>query len=515
MILPRLMSHSFSEGRPQHVLRTWTCVFVLFSVLYIATMNTSIQGRDSGFFVTQAYQGTWRNPMGLVSVHPLHYVLARFLTTVGIMPPYMAVTLLSALPAAATVANVLVVVLSITRSCGAAALSAVSLGIAHSYWQMATVAEVHSITTLILSTELLCVLEFARKYRFRWLVVAFFLNGVGCSNHLQSALSLPALLVVMTAAVWRQPSKSHCLALGAAAWFLGSLPYSGLIALEMAGGAGVRETIRSAVVGAWGSSVLNVIPTKSMLLTVAFFPLYSFPNMTLPLSALGICRARRLGLSPTIYAYLMLALAFHALFVVRYSVSDQYTFFLPTYTLLAVMAGIGWCALEAYGSALFRSVIRVGAAVLLVTTPLVYVIFPPFARRAGGLNSIVKDRPYEDAYRRLLTPWSCIDRGVHLTTEKAFDLAGPRGLIFVEDAFQHATGINYFRDQEERLGVTLMIWPGANSQNWHELLRICDKAVRGNRTVVLVPAVRGVPAVSPPGVRWRPAEDLYVLESGR
>lgn len=514
MILPRLMSHASTADRPGHVLRIWTCAFVLFSLLYIATMNTSIQGRDSGFFVNRAFQGKWRNPSGLVSVHPLHYGLSRFLIKLDLMPPYTAVTLLSALPAAATVANVLIAVLLITRSFGAAAVCAASLGIAHTFWQLATMAEVLTLSTLILSAELLAVVAFARSFRFRWLVLAYFLNGLGCSNHLQHMLSLPALFVLTVAVVGRQSGSARMLPFAALAWLVGSLPYTGLVAMELAGGASFRDTIRSALLGAWASSVLNVVPTRSVLFTVAFFPIYNFPNLLLPLSAIGIWGARRLGLSPVLYGYLLMSLGLHALFVVRYSVSDQYTFFLPMYTLLAVFAGIGWKALEVYTSATVRSAMRTAAVALIALTPLAYAVVPSLARQSGMLSGVVKDRPYDDAYRRLLIPWSCADRAVQIVIERAFELAGPKGLILVEDTFQHAAAIEYFQNHEALNGVSMIKWPKFDGTSRQELLRFCDREAHDGRTVVLVPAIRGTPLPHPPRTRWQPADELYVLNDG-
>ena len=378
---------------------------------------------------------------------------------------------------------------------------------------MATVAEVYTLATLILSAELLAVLGYARRLRFRWLILAFFLNGLGCANHLQNLLSLPVLAALILAAVWRRPAKAYGLLVAAAAWSFGSLPYALLVIGDLAGGGGVRPTLQSALVGTWFSSVFNVLPTKSVLFTLAFFPLYNFPNLLLPLAVLGIWCARRLGLAPAIRVYLLGALALHALFVVRYSVSDQYTFFLPTYLLLTVLAGVGWRALEVCPSPAWRSAIRIAAAVLLLTTPLVYASAPALVRRTGLLNGVVADHPYDDAARRLLTPWSCTDRAVERATLHAYELAGRRGIILVEDLFQHAAGVKYYQDHAKMTDVLLRPLPKPDDQGRQQLASICDEAAHWRRTVVLMPAVRGVPPADPPGRHWRPDGDLYVLEN--
>lgn len=503
-------------GMARRLISGWILLFLGSLALYASTANLSIQGRDAGYYIAQALHGSLGHYPSLAVAHPLHHCLAKLALWLNLVPPHYAVTWLSALAAAVTVANTYGCVTTVTSNPRAGLFAALSLTVAHTFWQMATIAEVYTLTTALLSLEVWFVFVFVRNRSWPWLALACLMNAVGIVNHLQAALTTPVIVFLMLYARRRGQLVWLEILLCCSLWLVGTSPFALMILSQMVSTGDIAGTLRSALFGDYMSNALNVGASGRMLLTTALFPLLNFPNLLLPAAVCGLIYMKRLGTPFFARAYVAGGLIVNLLFVARYNVADQYTFYLPVYLFLAILGGWGWTGLSQRLQGRLRVVAAGVAAVLLVATPLFYVGITRAARSRGVLEGYLKDRPNDDKYVRLLVPWSCADRAVDSITRQAVDLASPDGLIITEDIWYHASAIYYFKETQDpgKLEELVVAYatPDRTPEEDEALTYLIRQAVWRRRPVVLVPEVTGRPRIAAVVGRWRPEGDLYVLE---
>ena len=173
-------------------------------VAYLVTLAPGLPGGDSGELIAVAATGGVAHPPG----YPLYTLLARaWIALLPFSSVAWRVNLLSALCAAAAVAVVASVVLRLTRSAGAALVSAWLVAFAPPLWKNAIVAEVFALHALLAALVLDAfsrVLEGADEHAPRAagalpvLGLAFLSGTLVAHHHTLVLLALPADLVVFT-----------------------------------------------------------------------------------------------------------------------------------------------------------------------------------------------------------------------------------------------------------------------------------------------------------------------------
>jgi hypothetical protein len=479
---------------------SWLAACTGCFLLYAMTASDGPQWQDSGLHILRIVTGELVNPLGLALSHPLHFWIGRMAIWPEALEPGVAITLVSAAAAAVTVANVFGGVLTLTASRCAAWFAGLSLAVAATFWQMATIAESYTLSTALLSAELWCLALFARTRERHWLIALALCNGLGIANHMLGALTTPVVLAVWVYARRTGAATRRDAWLACACWVAGTLPYSGLIALEMWQGGDPALVARSALVGGtFGGSVLNATLSARMLLVDVVFPAYNFPNLLIPAACYGLWTWWRRADAAVATRALVAALAVHVLFAFRYDVVDQHTFFLPVYTILAMAGGLGAAAtLERPAAA--RATWVAAALALLVATPGTYVLAASWSREHGVLDRVARNKPYRDDYTYLLIPWASADRSAGRMSREALELAGHSGLVVIEDRMaEYAVRYLALRDGA---GTTLVSPPATNE---------IAEAVGCGRVVVLVPANADHPRLPPPAGWWQREGDLYRL----
>ena len=524
----------------------WLAVFAVAACLYALTASRGPQWQDSGQHIMRILDGELVHVLGLALSHPLHYWLGRVAVRLDVVAPASAITLVSSLAAAVAVANLFGIVATLTGRTAAAVFAGASLMVAHTFWQMATVAEVYTLSAALLTAEIWCVVAYAtRRHREGeapvgspaaertssnpFLVLAIAVNGLGLANHNVALLTTPVLAILLILAIRRKEIRKRQAAAAVLLWLVAASPYLGLVVVEMVrrheflpvlhsalfGGAYAEDMraagltgdprLHSALFGGdYADRVLNVRVSANHLLRSAGFIVLNFPNLLLCFAAYGIVRARGGGVPTTARRVLYAALALHACFVLRYPVVDQYTFFLPTYALLAVFGGVGYSRAAASGSRASLAA-RGVAIVLLIATPLFYLGAPAVGRRLGVLGGEERFKPYRDDYTYFLTPWSGLERSAERMTSAAIDAAGPAGLIVVPDTTS-LSSVRYAVLQAD--APTLSVTGEMDPEQIAE-------AARAGRRVVFVPSRTDTPPPPPPIGAWRREGDVYVLEYAR
>ncbi|GMV97384.1 MAG: hypothetical protein AMXMBFR83_17420 [Phycisphaerae bacterium] len=492
----------------------WLAVFAAALALYGLTANRGAQWQDSGEISLRIYRGELLNPRGLALTHPLHFWAGRLAIRATGLEPVFAITLVSALAGALAIANVFGASLGLTRSLPGALFAAGSLAVANTCWHLSTITEVYTLAAALLAAECWCLIVFARCgcRKAMWGMLLF--NGLGLANHLQAALTSPILAAVVVHGLATRRVRVRPVLIGAALWLVGSLPYSALVMAELFRSGDLAATLRSALVGErFGANVLNVSVSGRLLAVSAAFVALNFPNLLLPAAAYGLGRAGRSGLPPAGRWALTAALAVHALFVMRYNVPDQYTFFLPVYVLLSFFGALGAAGVLRAAPRARRALV-ISGLLLLGATPGVYWLAAKTARAAGWLDARPR-KPYRDDYTYLLIPWSRVDRSAEIMSREAVDLAGEDGLIIVEDGMARFA-VEYRAARENLPKIDVRTWPGPDRPRARaELLLRAAATFEADSPVVLVPLDVEAPAVPSPlpeQAQWAREGDLYVLD---
>jgi len=382
--------------------KAWLLVFLVFTVLYSLTAQRTVSWQDSGEFQWRALNADLTGTMGLARAHPLYvaagYALARISRTHF---PWL-INAFSGLGMALALANLAVVGTWLSGRRWIGVLVAAAMGLSHTAWWLATAAEVYAWSVAGLATELCLLISLIRRPRARTLALLALVNGLGLCVHNFALLPLPVYVTVAVWLTWKRRLPAWSWAVAAAAWLIGAGIYIGMtvdLAIETGS---TRQAIRSALVGNYSGLVLNVSATSKHAKTNAVLSAMNFCNLILPAAVIGWIRLRRRLGGPCAAALWSLA-AVHIIFFVRYPAADQFTFILPSMTLIAVTAAVGLAEVASR-----RGRWPVAAAVLFGLTaalqPAFFATAPRLARSFVG-DLARQRKPFRDEVRYWLVPW--------------------------------------------------------------------------------------------------------------
>ncbi|MBL8879801.1 MAG: DUF2723 domain-containing protein [Phycisphaerales bacterium] len=432
-----------------------SCGFVAFA-LYLITLAPGVCWQDSGVHQFRIVNGMLENPYGLALSHPLHYWLGRGVLSLppGGVDPAWKLNLLSAVSGALGVGVIAALVAAITRRGTAAVLAAAALAIAHTYWAHSVVTESYALAAALMSVEWLLLWRYSRRGEPGALLAVFMLNGLHVSNHLLGLLPLASYGVLGLERVARRRLHAGWLGVFALGWVVTASPYLSLIVRQGMQSHDWGRTLHSALFGVglggggYANDVLNTSISWGLAKNAVLVLGYNFPSLVIPLGLAGMGRpARQRGV---LFRNVMLGQTLLiAVFVLRYSIRDQYTFFVPLCAVLALWFGIGVDGLLRYfeqAGARPRDpsgLVRVqsgsaGPVILVVLTlatiaPLgVYAIFPSMAAQRGWLRSQMRDLPFRDEYRHFLQPWRIGDDSPRQYARAVLAECPPRGLLMTD-----------------------------------------------------------------------------------
>ncbi|MCB9857918.1 MAG: DUF2723 domain-containing protein [Phycisphaerales bacterium] len=484
-----------------HVHKVWWIAFAAASLLFIATAGRGAQWQDSGLHQVRIITNNIANSFGIATSHPLHFYLGRLFYICLPVEPGFAISILSAVAASIAVANVLLLVLRLTHNHWASVIAAITLALGQTFWQHATHTESYALVAALLTAEWLCVERILSTRRNRWLIILFFLNGLGVSNHMLAGLASPidaALLIIVIA---KQKSRWRIFAGCAIAWCLGCVPLLEYMFRDYQAGGDLAATIRSTLFGTFADSVLNTSISIRSLAMGAGFIAYNFPGLAIPLAVYGIYRGRTT--CPIALRRLLIAEAIiYVLFVMRYAIVDQYSYFFVIYLFVAVFAGLGigrmntWMQPRAW---------RVAIGITLVTslwTPAVYWMTSRFLERRHIMSAAAGNKPYRNGYRVHFVPWGAGDDHADELNQKIASVVTPDASVIVEDPMI-AYGIQYAQSLG-RLADSVKV---VVANDVPDVRSYIANAI-GN--VILVPRDRDHPQIEPE-LPWRRDGDIYML----
>jgi len=375
-------------------------VFVAAAGVYLLTAQRGPSWQDSGIFQWRIHTFDLTGWLGLALAHPLLIVLGKLGAMVPLGEEAFRVNALSAIAGAVAAANLAVLVRRLTpKTPTAAYFSAAAFTLAHTVWWLSTVTESHAVLAAITSGELLVLVSLVRRPRVSMLLLLGLLNGLGVCTHNLALLALPAYGLTVVALAVKGKLRRLSVPLFVLSWCAGASLLLTLV-IRQAAEIGFGSAVHSALFGKhWQGDVMGG-SLRAFALGLGYI-VYNFPNFALPLAAVGLWRlARRVG--KPLAAALGYILAVHFVFAVRYTVPDQFMFFVPFYLMVSALAGVGLAEL----SDMRRSWLPVAAWATLALGPIAYAAAPAAVPALKvALPGAARELPFRNHARYWLTPW--------------------------------------------------------------------------------------------------------------
>ena len=440
-------SHALAMGeRAEHASegqlsrrKAWAVSVAVALGLYGSTMGHGLLWGDSGEAQLHVLLDGWYVDGQIARSHVLYYAIARFVRSAFSLEAALAANLIAVIAGALTVANVSWLIATVCRRPIAVAGGTLLLLLSHTLWQLSAGAEVITVSTALLSAELMAFMKLVETRRFRWLAVVALCNGLGVSNHNFALLMWPVYFVV--ALRWRSawPTggqaardtlwalRRRAVAVAAGALLLGMAPVLALCIHHWRAGGSLPETLQSFLVGGYGAQVVNFSALPRLFLRSVAMLALNFPSPLLVLMAPGalqfVIRNPQFPLRnpPACWVFLGAALSYTA-FGARYNVSDQHTFLVPAFLFAAIFIAVGIDRMlnshqlspvslqhGSQGSARTYRDRILGPAILMFcfSGPVAYALAPPLLRKhAPDLGSMpTRVIPYRDPLDWFLHPW--------------------------------------------------------------------------------------------------------------
>jgi len=408
-------------------------LLVGFTAFYAATAQRGVSWQDSGMFQYRAVHGDYSGELGLALAHPMYILMLRAVVGVATWwnnphpiaglesaasdDAIWAMNAFSGLGMAIALANLFLLVTRLTGRWWAGVGIALMMSVAHTNWWMATIAEEHSWSLVGLSLECLLLVSLIRRPEWSTLAWLALVSGWGWSVHNAALLPLPVHLTVMVYLMVRRRLPVWSVVPAMTMYALGAALYIGMI-IYYAMDAGLSAAVKSALFGndfqrhVLGGGARTYLPYNLALMSlngVSLLPV---------LAVVGWWHFRRRLGGQTALALAAITVI-HAVFVLRYFVPDQFTFFLPTLWLTAMAGGVGLVVLVER-SRRWRKAMLVGMALSLVTGPAAYALLPHLVRTPDFRRAL----PFRDEIRYWAVPWKHNERSAEQFAQAVLDQLG-------------------------------------------------------------------------------------------
>ena len=452
----------------------WAIAFIVSLTLYGATMAPGPLWGDSGECQLHVLLDGWYLGDSIARSHVLYFGLARAAAYLLPVSAAVAATLIAVVAGAITVANVGAITGMLCRSRTAAIGATGMLMVSHTMWQLSASAEVLTTSTALLSAEVLLLIRWLRSNRLRWLALALLANGLGVSNHNLALLMWPVYLGL---GIRRRSIGStrpiRTIAVAFTSLLIGMTPILLLCADTLMTNASVAATLKSLLVGQYGSRLLHVRRLPILFARGLGAVALNFPTPCLLLVGSGLVRIRRTVEGPIAWLILS-ATAIFTLFGMVYDVPDQHTFLLPAMMFVSILAAVG---MNGFLSSRPSRRAAALALILALMAPAVYGLVPAAGRRLTPTLSLIPTRtvPYRDRWEWFLQPWRIGCTGPETYARETLD-ALPAGAWLSTDNTL-CPPLNYLQVSEHlRLDVRLESWIAR--QDWFDRPAFRDQTTR-------------------------------------
>jgi len=401
-------------------------VFFAVLVLYGISSAPGAVWQDSGLYQYRVWHNDLEGFEGLAVAHPLYHLVAMGAKHVPLGEFGRRVNLVSAGAAALAVANLYLLMRLWLGRDFPAVIAALTLAVSHTFWWHASVAETYTLWAALFLGELVVLLQYTRTRNVGYLYGLGLLNGLALAVHMLATIPL-ACYVVFLLVLWaRRSIRAKDLALIAALWVLGALPYGYLILKNIVQSRDVLGTLASAAFGnRWRADVLNTTLSWRLIQEDILLVVLNFPTPNALLFFAGLYGLHKMDSTAAFRRIVVALLVLFFIFAARYTIVDRYAFFLPFYCVVAVVIGLG--VHEAARWRLPGSTVLIAAFALLPIAA--YAVAPGLAQRWNLSIGTRQDIPYRNDYEYFLRPWRTGCTGPERFARAALETAAPNAII--------------------------------------------------------------------------------------
>jgi len=330
---------------------------ILAAMIYGMTLAPGVYGYDSAELATGAYTLSIIHPPG----YPLYLLIGNLFTRLPIGNVAFRLNIMSAFFAALTVFCLFSFLMRLGIRKWVAFLGSLFFAFSLSFWQMAVVAEVYTLHTLIMMAFLLFLLQWDRTGEGAYLLLAGLTFGLGMANHTTVLFMIPG------AAIWVIFSPR----LSGRVWL--TLTGAGVLALMgllLYGYFPIRDAAEPAInyVSQYYQVDVSTLKGVWWMMSGQAYRFYAFgydlsdiPGQIL--QAMGLLSRNFLGIGLVVglagiyhlwrrkarwtFALLTIFLL-NMIFYINYRVLDKDTMFLPAFLVWAIfiVAGVDWIRLR-------------------------------------------------------------------------------------------------------------------------------------------------------------------------
>ncbi|NQV32680.1 MAG: DUF2723 domain-containing protein [Phycisphaeraceae bacterium] len=392
-------------------MKAYCLVLAIFAVIYGVSCAPGLLWQDSGLIQYRVLHHDIHGFFGLALAHPLYYWVAFAAKAVPIGDALFRINLISALAGAITVANIFLLVRLWLGQTGPAVLAAMSLGLSHTFWRHACIAETYTLWAMFFTCELVLFFLYVKTEKMSFAYALAGINGLAVSVHMLGCLSAVCYLAYGLTLVRKKRIHPSKIALTMMIWLVGTLPYSSLILHEMVKSQDIAGTLVSAAFGdRWLDDVLNASLSWRVAKENMLYIVLNYPTVNIGLVFIGLFGLFRKQMRHVMLVMLVMlgVLAFvFLLFAWRYTVVDRYAFFIPFYCVMALFMGKGLHNLSKNGDI---KVVSLALAFSLCPVA-VYALIPGTLRAQGYSLGTRQNIPYRDDLTYFLQPWKTGYRG--------------------------------------------------------------------------------------------------------
>jgi len=414
----------------ESVLPLYLIVLATAGVLYIVTCAPTILWQDSGRFVYRIWHNDIQDKLGLALAHPLYIMIGIAVKQIPLGDLAYRVNLISAVFGAVAVANIFLLLRLWLGKSVPAVIAAITLALSHTFWYHASIAETYTLYIALLTGELIMLLRYMQSSKVSYLYWLGLLNGLAIANHMFASIPLLCYGVFFVVLLVKKRIGFGRLAVVVLLWIIGAAPYEYLIIKNIIQSGDFTGTALSAAFGnSWQGAVLNTSLSLKIVKENILFLLLNFPTPNLLLLFVGLfglykyCPAKAFS-----NVVLVLSVLFF-LFAFRYTVPDRYTFFMPFYCMVSVLAGLGvYVVNKRMSSRVFICLVLIFASLPIP----VYAAVPIVAEKMRFNLGTRREIPYRNEYRYFLCPWKTGYRGAERFANEALALVENNAIIYAD-----------------------------------------------------------------------------------
>jgi hypothetical protein len=404
--------------------------------------------------------------------HPLYIIAGHILVrAIPFLDSLWLVNFISALFGAASVMLIFLLSYRYSDSILASSYASLTLAVSHTFWWHSSTPEVYTLFVFLLLASFFFIDRFEINQDPSALFLSALFFGLAASTHVMAFLAIPAF-GFYTLLTWSQ-RRFHI-----SSWKFYVLPTIGFLTgfsvyilqfVRMVESFSFDEIIGPVV----GSTFLSQLGSLSPLvfgesfLSYLFFLTVQFGPVGLVFGGLGIRRI--IADKDLSFRKIVSFFIFFALFGIFYRVTDQFTFFIPSYVFWAILIGIGsdyiFSRLQGKARILFPAVF----GLLLIATPFFYIALPRLAEQSS-LNDASIGIPeigvgVRDGLAYYLNPDKGGDNSAYDFGYQTISNLEPASLVIAEwytDTDEYFI-LRYFTKVEKlRPDVTVVGWPSTD-----------------------------------------------------